>query len=221
MKEIIGFITITLTIFGYIPYLSDVIKKRTKPHLFSWLTWTIVAGLVFLGQLSAGAAAGAWSAGVVTTMAVLITLFTLRSGVKTGNILDKISLIAALTAIIPWYLTKNPLLSIVIATFIDFAALLPTVRKTVNQPRGETPSMYTLNIIRQMLVLLAMGQYNLTTVIYPVYSIITNSLMTTIITKPKRGYGVERLQTQVLRQSGFFKRNAFINKGIRNLLIIR
>lgn len=185
MKEIIGVITIILSLIGYIPYLFDVLRHKTKPHIFSWLTWSIVAILAFLGQWSAGGGAGSWSAGVVALMAIIITLFAFKNGVIGNSLFDKISFVIALAAIIPWYLTKSPTISITIATLIDAAALLPTVRKTVKHPASETFAMYFLNVIRQSMVLTAMGQYNLATVLYPVYSLVTNSLMSLIIAKPK------------------------------------
>lgn len=185
MKEIVGIITVLFALIGSVTYLVDVIRHKTKPHVFSWLTWSIVATLVFFGQWTSGAGAGAWSAGVISLMTIMITLFALKNGVRGDNAFDKISFIVAVGAIIPWYLTKNPTLSVVVATFIDAAALLPTVRKTIKHPASESFSMYFLHVVRQSLVLVAMGQYNLATVLYPIYSLVTNSLMTLIITHPK------------------------------------
>ena len=78
---------------------------------------------------------------------------------------------------------KKGLISIIIATIIDAAALLPTIRKTIKHPASETFAMYLLNVVRQTLVLIAMGRYNLATVLYPMYSLITNALMVLVITQ--------------------------------------
>tara|TARA_B100000745_G_C20058043_1_gene360921 strand:+ start:395 stop:511 length:117 start_codon:yes stop_codon:yes gene_type:complete len=35
IKEIIGVITVILGVVGYIPYLRDVLKGKTKPHVYT------------------------------------------------------------------------------------------------------------------------------------------------------------------------------------------
>jgi uncharacterized protein with PQ loop repeat len=36
MKEVIGIIAVIFTFVGYIPYIMDTIKGKTKPHIYSW-----------------------------------------------------------------------------------------------------------------------------------------------------------------------------------------
>ena len=69
-KTIIGVIAIVLTFIGYAPYIRDIFLGKTKPHVFSWLIWTIVTTIIYALQISAGAGPGSW-----VTLAVALTLF--------------------------------------------------------------------------------------------------------------------------------------------------
>ena len=53
MKETFGIIAVLLGVLGIIPYIRDIFKGKTKPHLYSNIIWAIVTTLAFFGQLVA------------------------------------------------------------------------------------------------------------------------------------------------------------------------
>ena len=181
MKELLGLISVLLYLIGCVPYIIDTIRKKTKPHIFTWLIWSIVTTLAFLGQYAKGGGAGSWSTGVAGLMALIITILSLKNGTKDINLSDKLFFIGALLAIIPWYVTKDPTLSIFIVIVLDACALLPTVRKTYKDPKSETFTTYFFNFIRQPLSIAALRTYNIATLLYPIYLFIANFVMMVII----------------------------------------
>lgn len=50
LKEIIGMITVILGIVGYIPYLRDVLRGKTKPHVYTWFVWGLITLIIFALQ---------------------------------------------------------------------------------------------------------------------------------------------------------------------------
>ncbi len=36
MKEFISGIAVALTFVGYVPYMRDTIKGKTRPHVYTW-----------------------------------------------------------------------------------------------------------------------------------------------------------------------------------------
>lgn len=184
MKETLGFVTIILSIIGHTPYIIDTIRGKTKPHVFTWTIWSIITLLAFLGQWVKGGGAGSWGTGITGVMAILITLFAIKKGARDITLSDKIFFIGALLAIIPWYLTKDPTISVIIAATIDFSAFVPTIRKTINNPKSETLATYSINIVRHILSFIALENYNLVTLLYPAYLLSMNLVMTTIILRP-------------------------------------
>lgn len=43
MKEIIGVTAVLLAFISYAPYIRDILKGRTKPHVYSWFVWGFVS----------------------------------------------------------------------------------------------------------------------------------------------------------------------------------
>ncbi len=46
MKEIIGGIAVALTFIAYIPYYRDILKGKTRPHIYSWSLWGLLTVLI-------------------------------------------------------------------------------------------------------------------------------------------------------------------------------
>lgn len=181
MKELLGLISVLLYLIGCIPYIVDTIRKKTKPHIYTWLIWSIVTTLAFLGQYVKGGGAGSWSTGVAGLMAIVITLLSLKNGTKDITLSDKLFFLGALLAIIPWYVTKDPTLSIFIVIILDACALIPTIRKTYRAPKSETFTTYLFNFIRQPLSIAALRTYNIATLLYPIYLFIANFTMLVVM----------------------------------------
>lgn len=181
LKEIIGIITVLLSIIGHTPYIIDTYKKKTRPHVFTWLSVTIVVAIAFFGQIASGAGAGAWSTGITAIIVVIIAVLAVRNKNTEITLSDKIFFTLSLLAIIPWYVTKNPMLSVIMVTIVDACAFIPTLRKTLKDPDSETFATYFINIIRHVLSIVAISTYNLTTVLYPAYLLILNVTITAVI----------------------------------------
>ena len=185
MKELLGLLAVIIAITGHIPYILDTIHGKTKPHLFSWLTWAVIISLSFFGQWSRGAGAGSWSTAVTGVIVIIIAILAIKKGTKDITFVDKFLFIAALITIIPWYLTNDPTLSVIMATIVDACAFILTIRKTIKDPSSETLVTYSSNVLRNALSIFALSQYNVVTLIYPSYSLIVNIIMTAIILRPK------------------------------------
>jgi uncharacterized protein with PQ loop repeat len=72
MKDIIGIIAVIITFIGYIPYIRDTIKGKTKPHIYSWFIWAFVTFIIFALQIL-----GHGGAGALTTLATAVLCLTI------------------------------------------------------------------------------------------------------------------------------------------------
>jgi len=182
MKEILAILAALLAVAGNIPYLLDVIKRRIQPHPYTWLVWSLVSGIIFFGQLVKGAGIGALPTFAAEVFTIIIFIFSLRNGFKNIIRRDTYFLTLALVGIIPWLLTKDPTISVIIVVAIDLIAFMPTIRKTWVYPKTETPVLYSMNVLRHILALFSLQAYNIATTLHSILMIITNTLMTLIIT---------------------------------------
>ena len=189
MKFTIAIIASLLAVVGNVPYLRDIIRKRVQPHPYTWLVWTIVSCIIFFGQLAKGAGIGAIPTAASEIFTVIIFFFSLQYGFKTIRKVDTLFLVIALLGIIPWILTKDPTVSVIIAVSIDLIAFVPTIRKTWSHPETETPMLYSMNVLRHILMLFSLQAYNLATTLHSIAMITTNSLMTVLIKRKRVATG--------------------------------
>ncbi|MES2060023.1 MAG: hypothetical protein V4438_03260 [Patescibacteria group bacterium] len=186
MKETLAIIASLIAIAGNLPYIRDIIKRRVKPHPYTWFVWSIVSCTVFFGQLAKGAGIGALPTAASEIFTIIIFFFSLRNGFKGIRRIDTVFLIISLLGFIPWVLTKDPTISVIIAVSIDLCAFLPTMRKAWKYPETETPTLYATNVLRHILMLFSLEAYNVATTLHSIAMITANSIMTIFILRKKR-----------------------------------
>ncbi len=189
MKEAVAIIAAILAIVGNISYLKDVVKGRVEPHPYTWFIWSIVSMTTFFGGLAKGAGIGALPTGVAEAFTIIIFLLSLKylfnDKMRHIRMIDHYFLAIALLGLIPWALTKDPTISVVIVVLIDIVAFIPTLRKTWIHPKTEQPILYQMNVARHMLTLFSLGAYNIATTFHSIAMICTNTLMTYFIRRKK------------------------------------
>ncbi|MEQ1922813.1 MAG: hypothetical protein ABL952_09930 [Pyrinomonadaceae bacterium] len=181
MKETFAVIAAILAIVGNIPYIVDIFKGRVQPHAYTWFVWTLVTAIVFFGQVAKGAGIGALPTAAAGIFTLVIFLLSLKNGFKHVTKIDTIFLLLALAGIVPWVITKDPTISVVIAVAIDLTAFIPTLRKTWLEPSSESPLLYGSNVLRHILALLSMQTYNVATTLHSIAMLATNTAMTILL----------------------------------------
>lgn len=182
LKAAAGTIAIILTFIGYIPYIKDIVASKTKPHLYSWISWGLVGGVVFALQFSNNAGAGAFVTLAAELACVVVILLTIKYKVssKITNE-DKAFILLAFIALSFWLIAKQPIISVILLTLIDLLAFAPTIRKSWTAPHSETLSFYFLNILRFGIAALASSNYIIVTLLYPIIWFITNTLFVSML----------------------------------------
>jgi hypothetical protein len=188
MKEAVAIIAAALAFVGNISYLKSVFSGKVQPHPYTWFIWSIVSMTTFIGALVKGAGIGALPTGVSEGFTVVIFLFSLKylfQG-RAGHIraVDNYFLAICLLGLVPWALTKDPTVSVVIVVLIDIVAFIPALRKTWAHPHSEKPLLYETNVVRHALTLFSLQAYNIATMFHSIAMICTNTIMTLCI---KRG----------------------------------
>ena len=185
MEETIGIIAVILNIVGMVPYILSIYRGKTKPHLFSNIIWAVVTTIAFFGQVIKGAGPGAWTTAISALVTVYICILCIRYGTKDVTKSDYIFLIAGLLSIIPWIMTKDPTISVVIATFIDVCGFIPTIRKTWKAPESENLFSWVVNLVRHGISLFALRNFVIATYIYPLALFLMNIITVGAILKKK------------------------------------
>lgn len=167
-KELFSAAALVLTFVIFVPYIRSIRGGRTRPHLFSWIIWGLGTFVIFLAQLAGGGGIGAWPIGVsgLITFYVAWLAWTHRAD-TTVTRSDWMFFLAALAAIPAWVFTADPLWAVVILTTVDTAGFGPTFRSAWVSPHSERIGFYALAAVRNLLVVLALEHYSVTTVLFP------------------------------------------------------
>ncbi len=167
-KELLSAVAIALTFVAFFPYIRSIMQGKIKPHVFSWVIWGTTTFIVFLAQLEDNGGAGAWPIGVsgVITVYVAIIAFMKRSDITITKT-DWAFFITAITSLPFWYFTSDPLWAVVILTTVDVLGFGPTVRKAYMFPFEEQLTFFALFMVRNSIVIMALENYSLTTVLFP------------------------------------------------------
>ena len=193
MKTSIAIIAALLAIAGNVPYLMDVFKGRVKPHAYTWLVWSIVSAITFFGQVAKGAGVGALPTAASEVFTIIIFLASLKYGFRPIAAIDTWFLLLALAGIIPWIVMKDPTVSVITVVTIDVVAFIPTLRKTWMHPTTESPTLYTMNVLRHSLAMFSLQAYNIATTLHSIAMITANTVMTGIlILRPRAHRGPAR-----------------------------
>ena len=181
IKYLIGVIAVLLTFVGYVPYIRDTIKGKTKPHVYSWFLWGFVTIIAFALQVSGNAGIGSLVTLAAALVSFVIFALGLRNGKKDITKADTAFFIAALIAIVIWVFAKQPVLSVILISTIEMLGFVPTVRKSWNKPHSETLFTYELNAFRHGLSIFALQRYSIVTWLYPVTWTLANGLFSIIL----------------------------------------
>ena len=180
-KILFAGISFILAILCFIPYLKDIFRRKTKPHIYSWLVWSILQFVGVLAIIIGGGSWGALSLGAGLFFCIFIFFVSIRYGTKNITRFDTLCLVASLIAIIIWVLQKDATISICLITLIDFVGFLPTIRKSYADPASETASLFFLSSIANIFSILALTNYTISTTLYVASLIVTNMACATII----------------------------------------
>lgn len=173
-KAIFASLALLLSFAAFIPYLRSILAGITRPHLFSWLIWSISMVIAFAAQLSDGAHLGAYHTGFSSLICLFVCFMALKNGEKDITRSDYISLAIALLAIPVWLVTAQPLFAVLIVLAIDLSGFYPTIRKSITKPHQENATAYFFSAVSFFAAILALGNYSLTTMIYPATIMMVN-----------------------------------------------
>jgi hypothetical protein len=186
-KEILSAAAIVLTFAAFVPYIRTILSGATKPHVFSWVIWGATTFVVFLAQLEGKGGVGAWPIGVSggITIFVAFLAYVKRADIAITKT-DWLFFASAMSSLPLWYLTSDPLWAVVVLTAVDVLGFGPTVRKAYSFPHSESLLFFSLFAARNLLVIMALENYSVTTVLFPAVIAVACMLLMAMVAYRRR-----------------------------------
>lgn len=185
-SSLFGVLGSVIAVAAFVPYLRHMYQGTTKPHVVSWFLWGLLQAIAFFAQISRGAGPGAWVTAVTVVLCWTVAVTAFANGETTITRMDRWVFVGAMTGIILWQMTNNPVYAAILVTLSDFLAFIPTYRKTYHKPDEETASQYAISAIRSLFSILALEAYSVTTALYPASIMITDSVFVAMVFARRR-----------------------------------
>ena len=195
LKLISGIISSAMSVVVFIPYYRDIFKKKTQPHMYSWLVWGTLQIVGTLAVLKGGGGYGSWWLAVGAIFCLGIFLLSFKYGTKNIKPFDVYCLIACVFAFLLYVFITDPIYSVLLVVATDTIGFFPTFRKGYEEPHSETASLYLMSApsippgricrlmsaLTNLVGLVALQEYSITTALYTSVLLVTNSTMCTIL----------------------------------------
>jgi hypothetical protein len=182
--ETIGIIAGILALSGYIPYIYSIIAGKTRPNRATWFIWTIIGGLLAFSYLAEGDQNSIWLPIGYFLGPLIVAILSLRYGYAEWTRLDTICIVAAFISIVPWILSDNATITLLINLLIDSTGAIPTLVKTYREPETEDMTAWGIFFAANTIQLFAISMWNLAA-LYPIYLFFLAGTMVLFILKGK------------------------------------
>ena len=165
----IGLLAGALSLAGFAPYITAVLRQGARPNRATWWIWTVAGAIIFASYYSSGGGPSSWVAASYVLGPLAVALLSIWRGEGGFSRLDSACLGATGLSLAAWTFTKNPLLSLSMNIVVDAAGALPTIKKTWLAPRSESLSAWLLFLLADVLNLFAVPDWRNWNVAYPLY----------------------------------------------------
>ncbi len=167
-KWLLALLSAAISIGTIIYYSKTILSGKIKPHMFTWLIWGLVTGVVAATQISSKGGPGSMLAVIVTVNCFIVAGLSFYKGDRNFSLEDKICLVGCIIAIAIWPMMKAPLLSLVIVTLIDTAGFYPTLKKSYKEPREENLIVFFFYGLAYLISVFALEKVSWLTSLYPI-----------------------------------------------------
>jgi len=170
-----------MTLASYVPYVRDILNGSTRPHIFSWLIWSLLTAIGFAALIADSTGPGAWVMGATAVTCFGVFLLSFKQGERSLTVSDWLCLVSALCSIALWFYTSTPLWSVILISVAGTVAFIPTFRKSYVRPGQETLSVYVVGALKWIFGLAAMSHFTVVTVLYPICIVAEDSLFVIMV----------------------------------------
>ncbi len=173
-------------LLGNIPYIISIRRGATRPNLVTWGIWTTI-GFILLGSYQAiGATNTLWLLISQVISQFVITIYAFRYSRGSWTQLDRICLAGAGLSLLLWCCSGSPLVALLMNTAMDLLGAIPTIKKVYYDPTSEDLRAWAVYFVAAVLNLLAIENFSLSFVVFPLYLFGLNFVFLILLTRPAR-----------------------------------
>jgi len=181
MKTVFIIISSILTIAATLPYIVDILKRKTKPRIVSWFTWSLLTAI----SAAASFSDRQWAAGILSLSASVECMAVVILGLRYGNrefaLFDIACQVGALIGLLLWFIFNSPAIAVIAGILIDLIGSLPTLKHAWEKPAEETWITFMLSGLGAVFTVFAATTTRITALANPLYLVVINFAFTGVL----------------------------------------
>ena len=166
-------------IAGFIPYISSILRKETKPAKASWIIWASLDYITFAGMIAEHTVNGQ-IIGAVIGASIVIGL-AMKFGVPGWTKTDKFCLVGAAIGIILWKIFDDPTLGIITSCITGFLGSIPTFMSAWEDSSREDKFAWTIFWLSCVCAVIAVPRWTIADAAQPITFFAIESVMMCIL----------------------------------------
>jgi hypothetical protein len=175
------YFSLVITAVGTIPYIIDILKRKTKPRIVSWGVWCVITAIAAFASFSDHQYPAGFLMLAATIQTIFVVVLGYRNGDKTFETLDIVCLVGAALGLLAWWLSGSPALAVIITVAIDFIGAIPSIVHSWKRPYEETWVAFFCSGLGGIATVLAAQDWTITSVLYPLYIVVANIVFVAVI----------------------------------------
>jgi hypothetical protein len=178
-------LSLVISILGGAPYAVQALRGRIKPERATWGIWTVILVLSVAGyRAEGGQESSLFILGdlIITAAIFLIAIFKGSGGTSR---LDRYCILLSLMGLMVWQISSDPVYQILGTVTADALALVPTIKKTLDDPDNESSIAFFSAALASLLGVISVGHWNLVLIMYPIYLYTVNLITAVTIVSAK------------------------------------
>jgi hypothetical protein len=181
MSAFLIFLSSAITVGTVVPYILNIYRDKTKPRIVSWATWTVLTGIACAATIIDKQYPAAMLMLAVTIESLLVVILGWKYGDRKFARIDNLSVVGALIGFGSWFIFSSPEAAVLAIVAIEFIGMVPTAIHSWEKPFEETSITFLGAGCAALLTLWTVQNWQITSVLYPMYICIANIAVGSII----------------------------------------
>jgi hypothetical protein len=173
----LGEFSMVISVAGALPYIAHILWGRVRPERATWFVWSLILALAIWGYRASGANDSVWFLVGDLAVTAMIFLLSLWRGQGGFSRLDLVCVGIASLSLGLWQLSSISLFAVWGVLIADSVAMLPTLIKSLHDPRSESSTTYAFSSVAALCGFVAVGQWNFSLLFYPAYLFLANFVL--------------------------------------------
>jgi hypothetical protein len=153
---------------GLVPYIRATARREIRPSAVTWSGQALLAGIVFVAQITSEASWSAVIAGVGVVGSTIVAVLAVRVNLRVTR-LDIACAALGLLAVIAWQVTRDPQLALGIAIGATLVISVPMLLKTFHDPGSEPLGVFAIWIGASSLAVISASRLDFLSIGWPAF----------------------------------------------------